>query len=393
MSGGGARAAYQVGVLRAISEMVPANAPTPFPIICGTSAGAINAAIIATHFRKTDDHGANDLDRFWHEVATPSVPWPASLLFAREDARRWDAVWTSLLRGNPHMFTPRLWPWPLIPPALWTGQSFYGSAAMKEIVDRYAATVDTSKGGLPRLMVTAVGIESGRQQVFDSSDQKLRGVTTTAVVASGSLPPSLPSTTIGGRHYWDGGLWSNTPLPDVIKALKKDAATERPTNGHWIPRRYHAIVVDVWRPGGSMPQSYWEAQQRINEFLYADKTRYDESASRRVNRYVELIWELRRLAETENIPEDSPLRRRIADEYARCADEAMLAIDVTVIKRTPLPGDDISHEIDFSPDRIQALIDQGARDAEVIADHLRQRHTRDTVRSGRYGETASPRAT
>ena len=117
------------------------------------------------------------------------------------------------------------------------------------------------------------------------------------------------------------------------------------------------------------------------------------TASRRVNRYVELIWELRRLAETENIPEDSPLRRRIADEYARCADEAMLAIDVTVIKRTPLPGDDISHEIDFSPDRIQALIDRGARDAEVIADHLRQRHTRDTVRSGRYGETASPRAT
>ena len=60
----------------------------------------------------------------------------------------------------------------------------------------------------------------------------------------------------------------------------------------------HAIVVDVWRPGGSVPQSYWETQQRINEFLYADKTRYDESASRRVNRYVELVWELHRLVET-----------------------------------------------------------------------------------------------
>ena len=47
LTGGGARAAYQVGVLRAISEMLPADAPCPFPIICGTSAGAINAASLA----------------------------------------------------------------------------------------------------------------------------------------------------------------------------------------------------------------------------------------------------------------------------------------------------------------------------------------------------------
>ncbi|MEQ9510603.1 MAG: patatin-like phospholipase family protein, partial [Alloalcanivorax xenomutans] len=40
LSGGGARAAYQVGVLRAVAEMLPAQSPNPFPIICGTSAGA-----------------------------------------------------------------------------------------------------------------------------------------------------------------------------------------------------------------------------------------------------------------------------------------------------------------------------------------------------------------
>ena len=53
LTGGGARAAYQVGALRAIAEMLPPHARSPFPIICGTSAGAINAAGIAmaaTHF-------------------------------------------------------------------------------------------------------------------------------------------------------------------------------------------------------------------------------------------------------------------------------------------------------------------------------------------------------
>lgn len=48
MTGGGARAAYQVGVMRALHDMLPRGVPNPFPIICGTSAGAINAAVLAT---------------------------------------------------------------------------------------------------------------------------------------------------------------------------------------------------------------------------------------------------------------------------------------------------------------------------------------------------------
>jgi NTE family protein len=54
LSGGGARAAYQAGVLAAIADMLPAARPLPFRIVCGTSAGAINAGAIAAgarHFR------------------------------------------------------------------------------------------------------------------------------------------------------------------------------------------------------------------------------------------------------------------------------------------------------------------------------------------------------
>lgn len=47
LTGGGARAAYQIGVLRAIARMLPPHARNPFPVICGTSAGAINAAGLA----------------------------------------------------------------------------------------------------------------------------------------------------------------------------------------------------------------------------------------------------------------------------------------------------------------------------------------------------------
>ena len=47
LTGGGARAAYQIGFLRAVSHMLPRGAPNPFQIICGTSAGAVNAAVLA----------------------------------------------------------------------------------------------------------------------------------------------------------------------------------------------------------------------------------------------------------------------------------------------------------------------------------------------------------
>ena len=47
LPGGGARAAYQVGVLRAIADLMP-SAPNPFPIIVGTSAGAVAATVLAT---------------------------------------------------------------------------------------------------------------------------------------------------------------------------------------------------------------------------------------------------------------------------------------------------------------------------------------------------------
>jgi len=56
LTGGGARAAYQVGVLRAIAELIPRDAGNPFPIICGTSAGAINAVALAAdagNFRRS----------------------------------------------------------------------------------------------------------------------------------------------------------------------------------------------------------------------------------------------------------------------------------------------------------------------------------------------------
>lgn len=78
MTGGGARAAYQIGVLKAIAEMIPSGAASPFTIICGTSAGAINAASLAA---KTDNfkHSVRRMVFVWsnfrsHQVFRTDIP-------------------------------------------------------------------------------------------------------------------------------------------------------------------------------------------------------------------------------------------------------------------------------------------------------------------------------
>ncbi|AWL12592.1 hypothetical protein HMF8227_02134 [Saliniradius amylolyticus] len=72
LSGGGARAAYQVGVLKAITELLPRNHPIPFPVICGTSAGAINATAMAC-FASCYHLGVRKLEWVWKNFHTEQV--------------------------------------------------------------------------------------------------------------------------------------------------------------------------------------------------------------------------------------------------------------------------------------------------------------------------------
>ena len=72
LPGAGARGAYQVGVLKAIAGILPERAPNPFSVICGTSAGAINAAVLAgraAHFERA----VEDMEEVWGNFAASQV--------------------------------------------------------------------------------------------------------------------------------------------------------------------------------------------------------------------------------------------------------------------------------------------------------------------------------
>ena len=77
LSGGGARAAYQVGVLRAIANILPKHAKNPFHIIAGTSAGALNAVSIATHAQHFRT-GVRTLEYIWKNISSEQIYNPQS---------------------------------------------------------------------------------------------------------------------------------------------------------------------------------------------------------------------------------------------------------------------------------------------------------------------------
>src|SRR5262245_5943234 len=97
LTGGGARAAYQVGLLKAVSELLAHPLNSPFPILCGTSAGAINAAALAIHaddFAASVRHLVDVWEGFrcnhvyradWPGLIRTGTRWLSALMLAKRD--------------------------------------------------------------------------------------------------------------------------------------------------------------------------------------------------------------------------------------------------------------------------------------------------------------------
>ena len=87
-----------------------------------------------------------------------------------------------------------------------------------------------------RLSIGAVNVRTGQFAYFDSANIPIGPE---HIMASGALPPGFPPIEIDGEHYWDGGLFSNTPLGYVMD---------------YSPRRSRlTFQVDVFQADGRLP--------------------------------------------------------------------------------------------------------------------------------------------
>ena len=246
LQGGGAMAAYHIGAFQAMRE----HAFEP-DWVCGISMGAINGAIIAGN---APERRLDKLETFWETISWPSFLRAPSGAEIETFAHRLSFA-TTLLLGQPGFFTPRL----VNPYFAATGvaaTSFYDTTPLYETL---AALVDFDRlnANRTRLSVGSTDIETGALTFFDTQKKSGR-FGPEHVVASSSLPPGFPPTSIGGKFYWDGGCVSNSPL---------DAVQEGLPSGHTV-----IFIIDLWSAKGPPPHDMESVAWRAKQIRYASAT-------------------------------------------------------------------------------------------------------------------------
>jgi NTE family protein len=248
LSGGGARGAFQVGVYERLLED-PRFAPGP-AVLSGTSAGAINAALIAA------GRSPEEMWRFWQRLAD-DPPAVANARFFESLVREllrlgvaeplgWRhmrARLAAFLRHARRHLAPRLGS--LL--AMWaeylvTARFDLASHLLERIRDAHLAdtarlrerlveafggeqvpsrgralavnAVDAHTGQVVRYVTGGAGVvkDLSRQPDYVLVD----AITVDMVLASASIPLLFPAVPVGGRLLWDGGLLVNTPLAPVV---------------------------------------------------------------------------------------------------------------------------------------------------------------------------------
>lgn len=212
LTGGGARAAYQVGVLCAIRDFLPAGSPNPFPIICGTSAGAINAAVLAEH-ADCFHQAVETLHRTWGALRVEQV-FRSNGVTLYGSAMHWVLA---LMAGGLGRRNPR---------SLLDNQPLRELLAEHIQLERIAPNI--AQGHLRAVGLTASAYSTGRNVCFyqGAADimpwQRVRrlGMSTPLsinhIMASLALPFLFPAIRLGGEYYGDGSMRQITPLSHAI---------------------------------------------------------------------------------------------------------------------------------------------------------------------------------
>ena len=212
LPGGGARGAFQVGVLRAIAELVPHGCVNPFPVISGTSAGAINSVVLASkarHFRVA----VAELEKVWGH-------------FRCEQVFRTDSL--TMLKSSLHWFSAIVLGGMLVG----TPKSLLDNSPLRSLLSRNVrfpriqAAIDS--GYLHAVAITAAGYGSARSTTFYQGSNGVppwsrtrrigvrRPLNLDHLMASIAVPMIFPPVNIGGEYFGDGAMRQATPLSPAI---------------------------------------------------------------------------------------------------------------------------------------------------------------------------------
>jgi NTE family protein len=328
LQGGGALGAYQIGVYEALHE-----AGIEPDWVIGTSIGAINAALIAGNapenrldrlrefWSRVEQKSGNDLARFFTGLANI----PANL--------------STVTRGIPDFFVPNPMAWLSSHLPLGVERAAYYTTAPLRATLTDLVDLEHINSRRTRLTVGAVNVRNGEMRYFDSRDETVH---LDHVLASGALPPAFPAVRIDGDPYWDGGIYSNTPIEAVLDDK---------------PRRDSLIfTVHMWNPEGAEPETLWQVMGRQKDIQFASRARSHIARQKQIHHLRHIIREL-----SKKVPEAT----RNAPEVKELASWGCgTTMHVARLIAPMLDGEDHTKDIDFTPSGIRARWQAGFADTK-----------------------------
>lgn len=212
LTGGGARAAYQVGALIAIRDVWGKRAENPFPIICGTSAGAVNAVALAV-FSANFNEAVKKLAFIWRNFRAHHV-YRADTLAIAESVTRWGSA---MFLGWLFRQSPR---------------SLLDNQPLRELLEAQldfgAIGRAIADGHLQAVTVTASGYTSGESLSFFQGREDLQpwrraqrvgvrsDIKVEHLLASSAIPFVFPAVRINREYFGDGSMRQTAPISPVI---------------------------------------------------------------------------------------------------------------------------------------------------------------------------------
>lgn len=214
LSGGGARGAYQVGVLKAIGDVARENQiANPFQILCGASAGAINTAFLATH-AKDFCQSTEKLVELWASLSSDQV-FKTDVLSLGKTGLQWMSELSfggikTANEGRALLDTE-----PLL-------RLIRNNVDLKKIQENIDAK------NIEALAITALDYQTSQTVTFVQGGEHLKTwrksrrlseralITAEHVLASSSIPILFPSTQVGNRHFGDGCVRNVSPISPAV---------------------------------------------------------------------------------------------------------------------------------------------------------------------------------
>lgn len=212
LPGGGARGAFQVGVLRAVAELVPHGCSNPFPILSGTSAGAINSIVLASKARRFRVAVA-ELENVWGHFHCDQV-YRSDALTMLKSSLHWFAA---IILGGMFVGTPK---------SLLDNSPLRALLSRNVRFPRIQSSIDN--GYLHAVAITAAGYGTSRSTSFFQAAKGVPSWSRTRrvgfrqelhldhLMASIAVPMIFPPVNIRGEYFGDGAMRQATPLSPAI---------------------------------------------------------------------------------------------------------------------------------------------------------------------------------